>query len=221
MSVVIAAVIFDLDGLTIDSEPVYRQAWQRAAVSLGLAFSDAIYDQAFVGRSNADCDREVAKLYPDCDLAALRAARDHHWHAIMTTDGVQLRPGVLPLLDWLEAAQIPFAIATASCRAEAEISLSAAGIRQRFIRVWTADDVAQTKPEPEVYLKAVAGFGAEPAHCIALEDSVNGATAAIAAGLKTIVIPDLQPPTPTIEAKAYRILPSLTAVLPLLQDLAL
>lgn len=218
--VVIAAVIFDLDGLTIDSEPVYRQAWQRAAASLGLAFSEAIYEQAFVGRSNADCDREIAKLYPECDLNALRAARDRHWRDIMATEGIQLRPGVLPLLAWLETAQIPVAIATASCRAEAEISLKAAGLWQRFARVFTADDVEQTKPAPDVYLKAVASFQAQPQDCIALEDSVNGATAALAAGLRTLVIPDLQQPTATIAAQAYRVLPSLTAALPLLQDLA-
>ncbi len=216
----IAAVIFDLDGLTVDSEPVYRLAWQRAAASLGFAFSDAIYDQAFVGRSNADCDREVAKLYPTCDLRALRADRDHHWHTIMATEGLPLRPGVLPLLAWLETAQIPFAIATASCQTEAEISLKAAGLGQRFNHVWTADDVEQTKPAPDVYLKAVASFRAEPSDCVALEDSVNGATAALAAGLRTIVIPDLQQPTATIASRAYRVLPSLTAALPVLQNLA-
>ncbi len=218
--VVIAAVIFDLDGLTVDSEPVYRRAWQRAAASLGLAFSDAIYEQAFVGRSNADCDREVAKLYPACDLSALRAARDHYWYDIMTAEGIQLRPGVLPLLAWLKTAQIPVAIATASCRAEAELSLKAAGVWQCFDRIFTADDVDQTKPASDVYLKAVASFQAQPADCIALEDSVNGATAALAAGLRTIVIPDLQQPTATIAARAYAVLPSLTAALSLLQDLA-
>ncbi|MEO1131864.1 MAG: HAD family phosphatase [Cyanobacteria bacterium J06639_1] len=205
----IRAAIFDMDGLMLDTEPIYRKAWLRATADMGYQLADDFYS-SFVGRSNDDCDRLMQATFgEDLPIEKLRERRDFFWRETIREDGVPLRPGLLKLLDWLEEREIPKAIATASDRAEADISLSATDIMPRFHSITAGNEVANNKPAPDIYLEAARKLGVAPEYCIAFEDSNAGAIAATAAGIPTILVPDLQTPAPETLSRVFAVFPSL------------
>lgn len=193
----------------LDTEPIYRQAWLSAAADLGYHLDDDFYS-SFVGRSNADCDRLMQDRFgEDLSVGELRSRRDYFWRAIIRANGVPLRPGLLELLDWLEARDIPKGIATASDRDEAEFSLAATDILPRFHSFTAGSEVPNNKPAPDIYLAAASKLGVAPELCIAFEDSNAGAIAATSAGIRTILVPDLQTPTSETLSRVFVSLPSL------------
>jgi HAD superfamily hydrolase (TIGR01509 family) len=131
--------------------------------------------------------------------------------------GIPTKPGVVELLDFLDARGLKLAVATSAVRTTAEHHLGRAGLLDRFTAVATRDDVARTKPHPDVYLEAARRLGVTPEHCIAFEDSNIGLTAAHAAGTMAIMVPDILPPTPVVRAKCLQVLPDLHAALKLMQ----
>lgn len=209
------AVIFDMDGLLIDSERPLRAAMIKASLAVDHPMDEALY-ASLIGRP-----------YP-----AVHARLLDHFGSETTMDrftelyradiqdtfaaGITLMRGVLPLLDLLDAAGLPAMVATSTQRARAHHHLDKAGIGHRFRGVIGGDDVSQGKPHPDPYLKAAAALGVDPRHCVALEDSHNGIRSAHAAGTMPIMIPDLLPATAEIEALCHRVLPDLHAVRDLL-----
>lgn len=207
------AILFDMDGLMLNSEQLYQTAWKVAAADLGYELSNALY-LSLVGRSNAEAERAFAQVYgPTFPMAAFKASWQAHWQTLVQTQGIPLQPGLLELLDWLEQRRMPKAVGTSSNREEAEICLAAAGIGDRFSTVVTVDQVAAGKPEPDIFLEAAHRLRIQPSQCLVLEDSHAGVKAAAAAGMKVIMVPDLQEPTAETRAIALHIYPSLHEVL--------
>ncbi|WP_017327626.1 HAD family phosphatase [Synechococcus sp. PCC 7336] len=205
----IRAVVFDLDGLMLNTEPIYRLAWQRAVTDLGYELAGDWYG-GFVGRSNEDCDRLLLEIFGrEFPVRDCRGLREQHWRQHILANGIPLQPGLLELLDLLEALDIPKAIATASHRSEAQLSISAAGIGPRFAHAIAGDEVPNNKPAPDIYIQAARQLGVAPEHCLVFEDSNTGAKAAAAAGAVTVMVPDLQQPEPEVLSSLYRVLPSL------------
>jgi len=207
------AVIFDMDGLMLDTEPLAARAWTVAAQAIGIHFDDAVTPR-LIGRNFPDCRALIGahhgETYPVDEL--MRA-----WHgaydAIVATDGVALKPGLLPLLSWLEAEAIPKAVATSTRRSRAEAKLLHAGLAARFAALVGGDEVAHGKPAPDIFLEAAARLGMATTACLVLEDSEPGVRAAIAAGMATIMVPDLMAPSDALLAHAPLVLPDLHAVL--------
>jgi beta-phosphoglucomutase len=197
-----AAVIFDMDGLMLDTEVIYQAAWKRAARELGYEVPDALFHD-LVGLRTEDCEGQI--------MAAWEEAWDEHAH----THGIETKPGLLELLALLEKLEIPKAVATSSTAPEAERSLGLTQLATRFSVVVTGDQVAEGKPAPDIYLAAAERLGVDPAACVAFEDSDAGTLAAARAGMRTYQVPDLKAPSIEAAAASTAVLNSLHDALPL------
>jgi HAD superfamily hydrolase (TIGR01509 family) len=210
------ALVFDMDGLLLDTESLALRALQLAGAEVGLEMSDSLC-RSMIGVA-ADRSR---LLFVECHGEAapaesLFAAAARHLEAQIDAGLLRLKPGVTQLLDAAEHARLPRAVATSSSRAKAVHHLRAAGIVDRFDAIVTRDDVTHGKPHPDLFLHAARALATPPGRCLALEDSYNGVRAAHAAGMPVIMIPDLLPPTDEMRALCCAILPDLHAVVPLL-----
>jgi beta-phosphoglucomutase len=205
----ISAVVFDMDGLMVDTESINRLAWQQAAGDLGYALTDEFYF-TLLGRTTGDCESLVqGRLGPEFPMDEFRLRRRRLWKAQVDGGGIAAKPGLLDLLSFLEARRIPLAVATSSQALSAESSLRSAGVRDRFGIIVSGDQVACGKPAPDIYLEAARRLGVESTSCVALEDSDSGVHAACAAGMTTVMVPDLKPPSPESRARAFCVVGSL------------
>jgi len=220
MQRVIRAVVFDMDGLMLDTEPIYKRAWQAASAELGHDLEDGFYAQ-FVGRPNDDCERLLFERFgAQFPLDRFRVRWRELWDADAVANGIQTKPGLPELLALLDARAIPFAIATSSEAAETDFCLRAAGLDGRFpVRV-TRDQIAHGKPAPDIYLEAAHRMQTATAQCMALEDSEAGILSASRAGMVPLLIPDGAPPSAVAENAAFRVLASLADVPGVLLKLA-
>ena len=195
-----AAVIFDMDGLMLDTEPLAARAWVGAAAATGVAFDAAICER-LTGRNAADC-REIIVAHHggDYPVAAMMQAWLDAYDAIVAREGIALKPGLVELIAWLEQQRIAKAVATSTRRVRALAKLVALGLDRRFAALVGGDEVARGKPAPDIYREAAARIAVAPAQCVALEDSEPGVHAALAAGIVPIMVPDRRPPSPEIGA---------------------
>jgi HAD superfamily hydrolase (TIGR01509 family) len=185
----IDAVVFDNDGLLLDTE----EAWTRAEKTLferhGSTFTTE-HKRDLIGSSPAT---SAVKLEAMLDMPGRGPALMEELHDLVMEEslaGVPPRPGALELLDAIRAAGLPVGVASNSARAFVERVLSGAGLLDgNFDVVVTADDVEHPKPAPDLYLAACAALGTEPEHSAALEDSATGVEAARAAGMFVVAVP--------------------------------
>jgi HAD superfamily hydrolase (TIGR01509 family) len=203
------AVLFDMDGLMLDTETLAMRAWHETAAALGVEF-DAGLCLCLIGHNFAACAQLIrthyANGYPvDALLGGWHVAYD----AIVAREGVALKAGVHELLDWLDAERLPRAIATSTRRARAESKLVQAGLLARFDALVGGDEVAHGKPAPDIYLEAARRLAVEPAHCVVLEDSEPGVRAGLAAGMTVIMVPDLVEPSAALAAQCRHVARSL------------
>jgi HAD superfamily hydrolase (TIGR01509 family) len=207
----IEAVVFDMDGLILDTETIYREVMMEAAGAHGAELPDAVF-LAMVGLP-ADSSRLVALDHfgEDFPYEPWIGRVSELAHARLA-DGAPLKAGVVELLDRLDALGLPRAIATSSSRAGVERHLRPAGLLDRFHAVVAAGDYAKGKPHPDPFLAAATRLGVRPERCVALEDSHNGVRAAHAAGMMTVMVPDLLPATDEMRALAMMVLGSLHEV---------
>jgi HAD superfamily hydrolase (TIGR01509 family) len=199
----VKAVVFDMDGLLVDTETVIFEAMRRASQDIGeLPFSTF---QRMVGLQEAASNQVVMEHFGEgFDLAAWLQTVRAHAQAEMAA-GVALKAGVMEIVDYLEAAGIPRAIATSSSLASVERNLTPHSLVGRFQALITRDVQTRGKPHPEPFLKAARALGVDPADCLALEDSYNGIRAAAAAGMMTIMVPDMLAPTQEMQTLCVRI----------------
>jgi len=212
MNIQIDAVIFDMDGVMFDTEPLYKSAWQGAASELGYAITDNLY-MTFIGKNNADSEKAVVEAYGSgFPLTKFRGLWRRKWRELIESEGVPFKNGLLELLDLLSLYRLPAGVATSSDQDEMRLLLETSGLIERFNCIVTGDLVAQGKPAPDIYLEAARQLNVEPTLCIALEDSNSGALSAISAGMNTIVIPDLSELTDEVVSLSLDVVPSLTEV---------
>lgn len=185
-----AAVVFDNDGLLLDTE----EAWTRAETELfrrhGSVFTFE-HKRDLIGSSHS-----IAAGKLEVMLGRPGRGEDlmNELHALVMDEAahdVQPRPGAVELVDALTAAGIPIAVASNSQRAFLDLVLATAGVADRFAVTVTADEVPNPKPAPDIYLEACRRLGADPAASVGLEDSPTGAAAAKAAGMTVIGVPYL------------------------------
>jgi HAD superfamily hydrolase (TIGR01509 family) len=218
---VIDAVVFDMDGLLLDTEPIYRLAWQRAAADFGRRIDDRVYFE-LIGRSTRDAEQVLAGIFgATFPLAEFRERWLVHWRDEVRRSGIPRKPGLEETLAATESLGLARAIATSTEAEDARFTLRLGGLDGRFDRIVTGDLVALGKPAPDIYWAAAAALGVPATRCVAFEDSDAGALAATAAGMRTVIVPDMKPPSSEARARAFRVIPSLEQAPALLRGLVL
>lgn len=208
-TIALRAVVFDMDGVLIDSEPVIRSAAQRAAVELDRTVSDAFY-ASVLGLPGPEVEAAFLREFgADFPLDDYRRRFERHYRAVVGEDGIAPKPGIPELLDRLRARGVPIAVATSTRQGNAQEALDAAGLLGRLPVCVTGDQVTRGKPAPEIFLAAAARIGMAAAACIAVEDSEVGGRAAVAAGMFTLLVPDLKPPSADLAALVQEVHPNM------------
>ncbi len=208
----IAAVLFDMDGLMLDTERLLYEAWQRAMADFGYEASEEVF-LASVGTTVQSTNQLLRAAYgPDFPLEDTNGRTGDYIWLEVDARGAPLKPGLLALLDFLESRAIPKAVASSSERATIDRLLGSVDLLSRFAVTVAGDEVAHGKPAPDIFLLAASRLGVEPGRCLVLEDSEPGAQAARAAGMAVIIVPDLKPPSPEVARLAAALLPDLHAV---------
>ena len=213
----IKAVVFDMDGLLIDSEGLVREAMILAAANLGYEMPLSLC-ASMIGLPEAQGVRKISEHYgPDFPLQRY-LGEERRQVDLLLAEGIVLKTGVLEILDHLDRRGIPRAVATSSSRNSARKHLGHNGVFERFDAIVAREDVERHKPNPDPFLKAAALLGVAPENCLALEDSHNGVRAAHAAGMMTVMVPDLLEPTDEMHDKCVLIAESLHRVLELMDS---
>jgi HAD superfamily hydrolase (TIGR01509 family) len=180
----LAAVIFDMDGVLADTEPVHEMAMGEFLATLGKSISSDYYAH-LVGLGH----RAVwAKLRADLSIErSMQECLAGYQPILVSRSGhVPPGPGVVELVRALSAAGVPMAVASSSFRPVVEATLAGLGLRDRFGAVVTGDEVGHGKPAPDIYLKAAGALGVAPERCVAIEDSRHGVQSALAAGMACV-----------------------------------
>ncbi len=216
-SITVEAILFDMDGLVLDTEKLYTRFWQEAAQSLGYPMTK---EQALGMRSlNRGAGREKLQSYfgPEADYDRIRNKRIELMDAFVEKEGVILKPGIHELLAYLKAHGIKTAIATSSPMDRTVLYLTSVGLEQSFDELVSGYMVEKGKPEPDIYLYAAGKLGVKPEHCMVLEDSPAGILAAHRAGCLPVMIPDQDEPDEETRGLLYARAESLDKVISLLE----
>ena len=183
------AIVFDLDGLMVDSEPLARRAWEFVLEDYDRVLDEELY-QKMIGLRLEDSSRLVGEtLNIKVDPADLARKEEAKFEVIMA-EGLPKMPGLDELLACIEELAIPWAVATSSRLAYARTVLDSIGMLDRCWAIASGEEVTRGKPHPDVYLLASSRLGIRPEECIALEDSAPGCQSAKAAGMLTIAVPE-------------------------------
>ncbi|WP_282121261.1 HAD family hydrolase [Ruegeria atlantica] len=204
------AVVFDMDGLLLDTERVYFEGFRTTLDALGLPQDDDLFrrlvgtnrvlgrrllTEGLAGRVNLEefdtvWDAEIAQRLADC---------------------IPVKPGARAMAEHLRERNIPYIIATSTQTEKAHLHLERAGLGALFRDVVGGEQVAASKPAPDIYLHATARLGRDPSNCVAFEDSPNGVRAAHAAGLITVQVPDIVAPDAELRALGHHIASNIIA----------
>ena len=190
----IDGLLFDMDGLLLDTEAIAQEAFVETVGPLGMAEATARTEFLyFIGGHATENGGRMRGLFPDRDAKAIERAWVAAFEARIA-QGVPLRPTVEETLRALAQAGFPMAVVTSSSRAHAKHNLGATGLLPLFKGIIPGDEVTQAKPHPEPYERGAALLGFAPQRCAAFEDSDAGITAATSAGCQSVQIPDMRPP---------------------------
>jgi HAD superfamily hydrolase (TIGR01509 family) len=194
----IQAVIFDMDGLMLDTEPVYRMAWGRASAECGYVMSEEVRLQ-LIGLTVADSEQVLLEEFGQgFSIAAFRSLRHKFEFEAFDAYGIHKKTGLDDLLALLSSRRIAKAVATSASRARAVPLLKTTGLLEQFDAVVTSDEVVSGKPSPDLFLLAAQKLGVANASCLVLEDAETGILAAHRAEMQVYVVPDVIKPSPTI-----------------------
>ena len=194
-----SAVVFDMDGTLLDTELVFREIVFEVTRDLGFEMTHDVHGR-MVGSSHEATSRLLTEAYGVSFPYEMFDAECRRLMHGRMAESVPVKAGVPEFLRELKARRIPIAVATSSRSPHALTHLGTAGLLDMFQAIVTRDDVVHPKPHPEPYLTAARHLGISPEKCLAIEDSHSGVRAAHAAGMQTVMVPDLVQPTDEVRA---------------------
>ncbi len=210
-----AGVVFDMDGLLLDTERLARDLFFSSCAELGCSVEPDLYHTC-VGASWEVTNRIMSEALGSDVYGRLQTLWSERYHEVVDSRPIPLKPGVLQVFGRLDALNIPKALATSTRRPVAETKLRLAGLLPHFSVLVCGGETPRGKPHPDPYLAAVEGLALAASDCWACEDSSNGVRAAHAAGLEVFQVPDLVPPDGALLALGHRVLDSLEQLLTVL-----
>ena len=210
----VEGVIFDMDGLMFDTEPVWTKAWTPTLATIGKAFNPELADAAR-GTSGKSMEAVISRFLPDVDAAYVRETLFATAHKMME-EGVPKKPGIDELLAFLTEQGVPMAVASSSSPELIAMHLENGGVREHFTELVSGVGMSHPKPEPDIFLKAAKALGVAPARALVLEDSLSGVRAGVAGGFVTVMVPDMVQPDDYAREHATRICKDLFEVRDLL-----
>lgn len=187
-------VIFDMDGVLVDSEQLYMRFWREACAAFGFQLTQ---EMALSLRSNSPetaIPKFLAWFGESADYHVIRGLRRKLMADFIDRNGVELKPGAAETVDYLKQKGIKIALATASPVKRAKHYLEPHGLFDKLDAVVSGASIARSKPAPDIYLTAAGELGLSPYKCIAVEDSPAGVISAKTAGCFTVMVPDLTQP---------------------------
>lgn len=212
----VRGVLFDVDGVILDTECLYSRFWMEACHFYGFPMTKEQSLQMRSLNKTAGQEKLQALFGPTADYTAIRQKRIALMDAFVEKEGVAAKPGIYALLDALDERGILCAITSSSPRQRLERYLTPLNLYHRFFKVVTGYDVPKGKPEPDIYLRGAAELGLRPETCLALEDSPAGILSAHRAGCLPVLIPDQDTPGQETLSLLYAKADVLTDVIALL-----
>jgi HAD superfamily hydrolase (TIGR01509 family) len=207
----INAVIFDMDGLLLDTEKISQTTFVAACREYHFEPDLQVYYQCIgttMPKTKTILTEGYGQGFPYEAVSSLWRQKFHE----ETAKPVPLKAGALSLLQYLEQKQIKKAVVTSTKHQRAQDELNNAEILHYFVFILGGDQIGQGKPDPEIYLKACQKLNKDPSCCLALEDSDNGVRSAFSAGLQVIQVPDMLEPSAEVKALGHQIMRSLADV---------
>jgi HAD superfamily hydrolase (TIGR01509 family) len=205
----IRAVVLDMDGLLLDTEPMSQAGWVRTFRERGLEFEPYQF-HVLIGLNVANARRKMLAWYgPDLPFDEIYARKRECVDEIIAAQGIPQKPGLAEFLAAVDSLGLKKAIATSTSRRRALYKLNLAGVPGTIETLAGGDEVAHGKPAPDLFLLAAERLGIPPVECLAFEDSDPGVLAARAAGMRVVIIPDQKRPSAEAASAAWRVIPSL------------
>jgi HAD superfamily hydrolase (TIGR01509 family) len=215
----VEAVILDMDGLMVDTERLAKVFWRRALEEFGAKLTERQYLR-IVGRTAVDSTAILKEMLgADFPVDECRVRMRELYYAEIAENGIPIKAGLLELVDFLKAKSIGYAVATSTARDITIWKLEITGLTPYFNTIVAGDEVANGKPNSEIFLKAASLLGASPERVVVIEDSFNGIRAAHAAKMIPIMVPDLIQPDEEMESLAYAVVGSLHECRELISEL--
>lgn len=209
---IITSVLFDMDGLLLDTEQMAYRAWKKAGQEQGYVITKELYKRC-IGCGQQKSKKILIDFFGlNFPYEKIRKQRLKYTKEEIERNGIPVKPGAAHLLKWLKQQGITTAVATSTISSQAVPMLEETGLFQYFDRIVTGEMVAKGKPDPQIYLEAARQLGCRAEECLVLEDSPYGLEAAYSAGMNPVMIPDLVKPGKREKEICYAIFNSLLQV---------
>ena len=208
-----------MDGTLFSTEPIYFQCYQAAAKPMGLDFPFELF-QKCIGISTQEALPLVMSYFGRAvDVEAIYKGCCVNLEEYLKDGPIPFRPGAKEVVQYFYKHGLKLGIATSNVQKWVDKILHKTDMDKYFSAIITSDDVSNPKPDPEVYLRCAKQLHTDVAQCLAFDDSVAGATAAISAGMRTVVVPDLKQPDTFVREHAFKIYQSLEDIYPDMDEL--
>lgn len=209
-----------MDGLLLSTEPIYFKCYQQAARSYGADFPFELYESC-VGISTEDAARLIDHHFKGTvNVQNLYQQTYKNFEEYVRKGGeISFRPGAKKAVEFFYNRGLKLAVASSNIRRWVKGLLHKKGVLDYFSVIVTSQDVSTPKPDPEIYLTTARQLGYDTGECLAFEDSIAGATAAISAGIRTCVVPQIKQPNTFVREHAFKVYQSLEDIYPDMDEL--